>query len=251
LKKKTAPKAVKSLTPPAQPDTAEPLKIEIWPIEKIIPYARNARIVSEHFRNAFIAQPWKLQSCLIWKKGVLVMGRADYHWIHEPILYGWKEGAAHVYLGDRKQTTVWEIQTEHQNKAESDTGGVYVHPTQKPVALIEKALRNSSAADDTVLDLFGGSGSTLIACEKTQRKALLMELDPKYVDVIVQRWMAFRGAEATLESTGETFAQVKALRTTTTVQTPPGRPEPVNAKTARAVKPAPVVAMLQILPKPA
>jgi DNA modification methylase len=159
-------------------------------------YICHADTEGHHFRNAFLAQPWKLQSCLIWKKSVLVFGRADYHWQHEPILYGWKEGAPHVWVGDRKQTTILEFATDHYTKNESDTGGKYVHPTQKPVPLIVQAFENSSSSGELVLDLFGGSGSTLIACEKKARKARLMELDPRYVDVIVKRWQQYTGKQA-------------------------------------------------------
>jgi DNA modification methylase len=175
-------------------------------------YICHADTEGHHFRNAFIAQPWKLQSCLIWKKTVLVFGRADYHWMHEPILYGWKEGDAHVWTGDRKQTTIWEIATDHYAKPESDTGGKYVHPTQKPVALPERAISNSSLPGNSVLDLFGGSGSTLIACEKIGRSGRLMELDPKYVDVIVNRWQAFSGKTAILDGDGRKFDELKAER---------------------------------------
>jgi len=193
-------------------------------------YICHADTEGHHFRNAFIAQPWKLQSCLIWKKTVLVFGRADYHWMHEPILmgekdgetdelvthepvlYGWKEGARHQFHGGRKQTTVWEIPTDHANKADADTKDGYVHPTQKPVALIVRAVKNSSAAGEAVLDPFGGSGSTAIACEKTGRGARLIELDPRYCDVIVKRWEAFTGQRAVLEGDGRVFSEVAASR---------------------------------------
>lgn len=193
-------------------------------------YICHADTQGHHFRNAFIAQPWKLQSCLIWKKTVLVFGRADYHWMHEPILmgekdgeidglvthdpvlYGWKEGARHQFHGGRKQTTVWEIPTDNANKADADTKDGYVHPTQKPVALIVRAVKNSSAAGEAVLDPFGGSGSTAIACEKTGRGARLIELDPKYCDVIVKRWEAFTGQRAVLEGDGRAFSEVAAGR---------------------------------------
>jgi DNA modification methylase len=175
-------------------------------------YICHADTEGHHFRNAFIAQPWKLQSCLIWKKTVLVFGRADYHWMHEPILYGWKEGASHSWEGDRKQTTIIQVASEHYDKAESDTGGKYVHPTQKPVKLILIALQNSSRTGSAVLDLFGGSGSTLIACEKTRRKSRLMEIDPRYCDVIINRWQEFTGREALLEGDGRSFAAIKSER---------------------------------------
>ena len=134
------------------------------------------------FRAAVQAAGWKLASCLIWLKDSLVLSRGDYHWIHEPILYGWKEGAPHHKVEDRSQTTVWECrrpQVSHE------------HPTMKPVPLIERAIRNSTDTNEVVLDGFGGSGSTLIAAARTGRRALLVELDPKYCDVIRQRWARF------------------------------------------------------------
>jgi DNA modification methylase len=160
-------------------------------------YVCHADTEGHHFRSAFVQQPWNLQSCLIWKKTVLVFGRADYHWIHEPILYGWKEGASHSWHGDRKQTSVVEFATDHMNKKECDTDG-YVHPTQKPVSLISYCLENSSQKPQIILDPFLGSGSTMIACEKLGRRCYGMELDPKYVDVIVSRWEKFTGRAATL-----------------------------------------------------
>lgn len=160
-------------------------------------YISHADTMGHHFRNAFVAQPWKMQSCLIWKKTNLVFGRADYHWMHEPILYGWKEGAAHRYYGDRKQTTILEFATAHQDKANCDTDG-YVHPTQKPTTLIVACVNNSSKPGDIVLDLFGGSGSTLIACEQTGRAARLCELDPKFATVILNRWERYTGQKAQL-----------------------------------------------------
>jgi DNA modification methylase len=121
------------------------------------------------------------QSCtIIWKKNVASMGWQDYRGQHEPILYGWNKGE-HQFYGDRSQTTVWDIGRE----------GDYKHPTQKPVALVAKAIKNSSKEDDIVLDLFGGSGSTLIACEQTNRTCYMMELDPKYCDVIRKRYDNF------------------------------------------------------------
>ena len=140
---------------------------------------------------------------LIWVKNNHVLGRADYHYKHEPVLYGWKEGAGHQWFGDRNKFSVWNIDKPHSSK---------LHPTMKPVELVEIPLQNSSKVSDTVLDLFGGSGPTLIACEKTNRIARLMELDPKYVDVIVTRWQQFTGKAATLEATGQTFEQVRQQR---------------------------------------
>lgn len=145
---------------------------------------------------------FKKSSTIIWVKQSAGMGWQDYRAQHEPILYGWKEGGSgkHFYCGDRRKTTVWQIGRDAQAS--------YVHPTQKPVALPEEAIKNSSKGEDVVLDLFGGSGSTMIACEKTGRSSRLMELDPKYCDVIVKRWQDFTGKKATLESTGQLFDEV-------------------------------------------
>lgn len=156
-----------------------------------------------NFRGACFDIEWQVRQCLIWNKNVMVMGRQDYHWRHEPCLYGWKSGAAHLWSTDRKQTTVLNFDRPSRNLE---------HPTMKPVALFEYQLLNNTKAGDTCLDLFGGSGTTLIACEKNNRIARLMELDPKYVDVIVRRWQAFTGKQATLESTGQTFEQVQQQR---------------------------------------
>ncbi|MEW5729880.1 MAG: site-specific DNA-methyltransferase [Pseudomonadota bacterium] len=157
------------------------------------------------FRMAF-EEVFKLSSVIIWAKSRFSISRADYHWMHEPILYGWLEGAAHSWHGDRSQSTIWNVK--------NDASTSYVHPTQKPVKLIERALRNSTKRGDVVLDLFGGSGSTLIACERRGRIARLVELDPKYVDVIVRRWQDLTGQQARLEATGRTFAEVAAERAT-------------------------------------
>ena len=127
------------------------------------------------------AKFFKKASTIIWVKQSAGMGWQDYRAQHEPILYGWKEGSGkHQFFGDRTQTTIWNVKRENVQE--------YVHPTQKPVCLVEKAIKNSSKEYDLVLDLFGGSGSTLIACEKNNRKARLMELDPKYCDVIRKRY---------------------------------------------------------------
>jgi DNA modification methylase len=142
-----------------------------------------------NFRGACRDAGWKVRQTLIWAKDSMVMGRQDYHWKHEPCLYGWKEGAAHLWAADRKQTTIIECKKPRVND---------IHPTMKPVELMEYQILNNTKGQDVVLDLFGGSGSTLIACEKTGRKARLMELDPKYCDVIVKRWEDFTGKQAVL-----------------------------------------------------
>jgi DNA modification methylase len=142
------------------------------------------------FRLAAKDVDWKIRQCLVWSKNSLVMGRQDYHWKHEPCLYGWKEGAAHYWGSDRCQTTVLNFNRPSRNGE---------HPTMKPVELFEYQIVNSSKPNDVVLDLFGGSGTTAIACERLSRKARLMELDPKYCDVIVKRWEDFTGKKAVLE----------------------------------------------------
>ena len=142
-----------------------------------------------NFRGAAQDAGWKVRQCLIWKKSTLVMGRQDYHWKHEPCLYGWKEGAGHLWAADRKQTTILEFDKPSRNGE---------HPTMKPVALFEYQMLNNTKGGDIVLDSFGGSGTTLIAAEKNGRVARLMELDPKYCDVIVKRWEDFTGKKAVL-----------------------------------------------------
>lgn len=142
-----------------------------------------------NFRGACRDAGWKVRQTLIWAKDSMVMGRQDYHWKHEPCLYGWKEGSAHLWAADRKQTTIIECKKPRVND---------IHPTMKPVELMEYQILNNTKGQDVVLDLFGGSGSTLIACEKIGRKARLMELDPKYCDVIVKRWEDFTGKKAEL-----------------------------------------------------
>lgn len=141
-----------------------------------------------NFRGACHDIGWKVRQCLIWVKDALVLGRQDYQWRHEPCLYGWKEGT-HNWFSDRKQTTVLEF--DRPKKSE-------LHPTMKPVPLFDYQIRNSTRNGDAVLDLFGGSGTTLICCEQNGRDAFVMELDPKYVDVIVNRWETLTGQKAVL-----------------------------------------------------
>lgn len=163
-------------------------------------YIWHADLEGYNFRGAAHDAGWKVRQCLIWKKSSIVMGRQDYHWKHEPCLYGWKEGAAHLWASDRTQSTILEFNKPSRNGE---------HPTMKPVELFEYCMLNNTKGSDIVLDSFGGSGTTMIACEKHGRHARLMELDPKYCDVIVKRWQEFTGKEATLESTGDTFGTIK------------------------------------------
>ena len=154
-----------------------------------------------NFRGACQDVEWKVRQCLVWRKNSMVMGRQDYHWRHEPCLYGWKGGAGHLWASDRKQTTILDFDRPTRSLE---------HPTMKPVALFEYQLLNNTKGGDLCLDLFGGSGTTLIACEKNGRYARVMELDPKYCDVIVRRWQAFTGKRAVLESTGQPFPESPA-----------------------------------------
>lgn len=206
-------------------------------------YVAHAETEGVNFRTALKAAGVYLSSCLIWRKNALVLGRSDYHWQHEPVLYGWKDTGPHRWFGGRDKTTIHEFEgapfqqigdNEWQIPLGETTlivrgdnltvevahGTVFFeekprsspeHPTMKPVALIERMVCNSTKKADIVLDPFGGSGSTLIACEKTGRTARLLELDMKYCDVIVRRWQDYTGKNATLEG-GKTFAEVDKKR---------------------------------------
>ncbi len=154
-------------------------------------------------QSAFRSAGGKWSTFVIWAKNTFTMGRADYQRQYEPILYGWKEGADHYWCGARDQGDVWQIKKPHKND---------LHPTMKPVELVERAVRNSSKTRDIVLDPFGGSGSTLIACEKSGRRARLIELDPKYVDVICRRWQEFTGQKALHQIDGQRFEDIEAAR---------------------------------------
>jgi len=161
-------------------------------------YVWHADITALEFISAFRSAGFKQARppTIQWVKPSLTMSQGDYHSQNEPCLYGWKEGSGRVRVKDRKQTTIWKCDRTDEKKA---------HPTMKPVELCQRAIENSSDVNGIVLDLFGGSGSTLIACEKTARDCRIMELDPKYCDVIIKRWQDFTGQDAVLESTGETY----------------------------------------------
>lgn len=143
------------------------------------------------FRNALDNVGLVVRECLVWVKNSLVLGRQDYQWKHEPCLYGWKDGASHKWYSDRKQTTVLEFDRPTANRE---------HPTMKPVPLLAYLISNSTKTGDVVLDPFGGSGSTLLACEKLGRTCYTMELDPHYCDVIIQRWEDMTGRKAVKEN---------------------------------------------------
>ena len=205
-------------------------------------YVAHADTEGLNFRGAFKDAEFKISGCLVWAKNSLVLGRSDYQWQHEPVLYGWKPGAAHRWYGGRRQTTLMQLGGSVFTQNEDGTVTAKIgdqsivisgdnlratqaestiircekpkrsseHPTMKPVELISKMLRNSTREGDIVLDLFGGSGSTLISCQMLGRQARLMELDAKFVDVIVRRWQEFTGNQATHAATGATFAEVEA-----------------------------------------
>jgi DNA modification methylase len=141
-------------------------------------YVWHADLEGMNFRKAFLDAGIKLTSTLIWNKNALVMGRSDYHWKHEPCLYGWKEGSAHNWYSDRKQTTVLEFNKPLRNGE---------HPTMKPVELFAYQIKNSSKVGDIVADAFGGSGTTMVACHQLNRKGYIVEYDPKYCQVIIDR----------------------------------------------------------------
>ena len=140
-----------------------------------------------NFRGACFDAGWTVRQCLIWNKNSMVMGRQDYQWKHEPCLYGWKDGAGHLWAADRKQTTI--LNFDRPTKSE-------LHPTMKPIPLFDYQIKNNTKGGDAVLDLFGGSGTTLMACEQNGRCCYSMEYDPKYVDVIIDRWEQFTGKKA-------------------------------------------------------
>ena len=150
-------------------------------------YVFHADTEGYNFRKAFRDAGFYLSGTCIWKKQSLVLGRSPYQWQHEPVLFGWKNKGRHQWYADRKQTTIWEFDKPRKNAD---------HPTMKPVALIAYPILNSSLSNCIVLDPFGGSGSTLIACEQTERVCHMIELDEKYCDVIVKRYIAQAGTDA-------------------------------------------------------
>jgi DNA modification methylase len=158
-------------------------------------YVWHADSEGANFRLAMKNAGIMVKQCLIWVKNTMVMGRQDYHWKHEPCLYGWKEGAAHGWYSDRKQTTVLEFERPQRNAE---------HPTMKPVALISYQIGNSSKQGDIVADAFGGSGTTMVACHQMQRKAYLVEYDPKYCQVIIDRMIKL-DPSLTIKRNGEPY----------------------------------------------
>lgn len=197
----------------------------------------------EAFRAAFRGAGFKLSGCLIWRKNQFTLSRSDYQWMHEPILYGWKPGSRHRWYGGRKLSTIIDTGTGNPFQRTEDgrwlvrvgdavlvvagdaevqeqPGSILfnekpasseLHPTMKPVALIERMLRSSARHGDIVIDGFGGSGSTLIAADRLGMCARLMELEPKFADVIVRRWQAFTGRQAVHADTGKPFPEISPI----------------------------------------
>jgi DNA modification methylase len=153
--------------------------------------------------SAFTGAGGHWSTFVIWEKNHFTLGHSDYQRQYEPILYGWKEGGPHYWCGDRDQGDVWQVDKPVVND---------LHPTMKPVELVKRAIHNSSRFGETVLDTFGGAGSTLIACERTGRHARVLEIMPGYVDVMVRRWQGITGKSATLEGDGRSFEDVAAER---------------------------------------
>ena len=192
-------------------------------------YVAHSEAERASFTKEFEDAGFKLAQNIIWNKSHAVISRQDYNWKHEPILYGWKEGQGHYYCQDFTQTTVVDDKLEiekmdreqlvelvkeltanfsstvvdHEKPSKSE-----LHPTMKPVGLVQRFIQNSSKQDWLVLDLFGGAGSTLIASVKSKRKCYMMELDPKFADVIIKRWQEYTGKEAVYEKTGVTFNEM-------------------------------------------
>jgi DNA modification methylase len=168
-------------------------------------YVCHASSMQREFQNALEAAGIEVRCQIIWAKNAFAWGFGRYKFQHEPIFYCHIAGQADAWYGDKSQSTLWQEKKPSANR---------LHPTMKPVELIERALLNSSKSGDVIVDLFGGSGSTLIGCERRGRQALLMEIDPKYTDVILNRWQEFTGKEATLEVDGRTFDEVRSERLT-------------------------------------
>jgi DNA modification methylase len=166
-------------------------------------YICHASSVQREFQNALETAGFEVRCQILWAKNTFAWGFGRYKFQHEPIFYCHVSGQSDSWYGDKTQSTLWYEKKPAANR---------LHPTMKPIELIERALLNSRKRGDLVLDLFGGSGSTLIACQKAGVSARLLELDPKYADVIVQRWQDYAGQSATLDADGRSFAQIEQSR---------------------------------------
>ena len=168
-------------------------------------YVFHADTEGLNFRRAFQDAGFYLSGCCIWKKQSLVLGRSPYQWQHEPVLYGWKKTGKHEWYTGRKESTIWEFDKPKKSKE---------HPTMKPIPLLAYPIMNSTMTNYTVLDPFGGSGSTLIACEQTKRTCFMMELDEKYCDVIIKRYIEQVGSvqDVSVERYGKTIPYSEVVK---------------------------------------
>jgi DNA modification methylase len=168
-------------------------------------YVFHADTEGLNFRRAFVDAGFHLAGCCIWVKDSLVLGRSDYQWQHEPVLYGFLQNGKHPWYSDRKQTTIWNFAKPKRNEN---------HPTSKPLDLLAYPIGNSSQENSIVLDTFGGSGSTMMACEQTNRICFMSELDPKYASVILRRYVEdFGNADQVyVERDGKTLGYVDLVK---------------------------------------
>ena len=178
---------------------------DVWALFRgNVAYVWHASSFTDVVMDSLRRADFEVKQQIIWNKSVMVMGRSDYHFKHEPCWYAIRKNKNHNWIGDRKQTTIWDAAPPNHimggSKKEKTS-----HPTQKPAALYEKAYLNHTNMGEYTYEPFGGSGTAVIVCEKIGRRSLTMELDPKYVDVIIKRWQDFTGKTATLESTGQPF----------------------------------------------
>jgi DNA modification methylase len=180
-----------------------------------VAYVWHAGLMAGVVAESLAACDFTVKSQIVWAKSHLVIGRSHYHWQHEPCWYAVRKGATGHWAGDRKQTTLWEIPKPQK----SETG----HGTQKPIECMRRPIENNSTAGQAIYEPFCGSGTTLLAAEQTARVCFAVELDPRYVDVIVQRWQNFTGKQATLDNDGRTFAEVAAHRPKADDGTPSAR----------------------------
>jgi DNA modification methylase len=183
---------------------------EAWALFKgDVAYVWHAGLNSPSVFESLIASGFQIRTQIIWSKSNFAIGRGDYHWMHEPCWYAVRKGRKGHWVGDRKQTTIWEIAKPQR----SETG----HSTQKPVEAMRRPIENNSSPGQAVYEPFSGSGTTIIAAEMTGRCCYALELSPTYIDVAIRRWQEFTGEQATLEGDGRTFAEIEAGRSAATI----------------------------------
>jgi DNA modification methylase len=176
-----------------------------------VAYVWHGSTMSDFVATSLRAQDFDIRAQIIWVKSSPLISRGAYHWQHEPCWYAVRKGKTGHWAGDRKQSTVWSIPTVHRTQGDVDDGRTN-HSTQKPVEAMRRPIENNSRAGQSVYEPFSGSGTTIIACEQTGRRALAIELEPAYVDMAVLRWQKFSGEEAMLDGTGQGYASVKETR---------------------------------------